>query len=89
MAREQITKQRTAELEDEAWRNEHFAHLHAVREVPKRLNFSLRTSWDRDDWIREMAKPGSEGGMELDWDADHENYVRQCNELASEEFETT
>ena len=50
---------------------------------------SPRTTWDREDWIREMAKPASEGGMgcsELDSDANSQNYVRQCTELAREEL---
>ena len=53
-AREQVNKQRTAELEDEtgeAWRNRQFAPLHALRieyartgrGPKKRFNFSPRT----------------------------------------------
>ena len=58
----------------------------------KRYYFSPRTVWDREDWIREMAKPASEGGMsclELDWETNYSNYVRQCKEVANEELHET
>ena len=73
-AREKVNEQRTAELEaemSEAWRNRQFALLHALgveyarhgKGPKKRYYFSPRTVWDREDWIREMSKPASEGGM--------------------------
>ena len=81
----------------EAWRDRQFALLHALRVEysrngrgpKKRYHYSPRTVWDREDWICEMAKPASEGGMgcsELDWETNYENYVRQCQEMASEEL---
>ena len=86
-AREQVNRRRTAALEDEigeAWPDRHFAQLHSLRieyarngRGPKNgFYFSPRATWDREDWI----------SSELDWDANYENYVRQCNELASEEL---
>ena len=99
-AREKVNKQRTAELVDEigeAWRNRQFAQVHALRieyarngrGCKKRFHFSPRTTWGREDWIREMAKPASEGRIgcsEMDWDANNTIHVRQCNELASAEL---
>ena len=71
-AREQVNRQRTAALEDEigeAWPNRHFAQLHSLRieyarngRGPKNgFYFSPRATGDREDWIREMAKPALEG----------------------------
>ena len=84
----------------EASRNRQFALLHALRveyarneRGPKKRNcFSPRTVWDREDWIREMAKPASEGGMsclELDWETNYSNYMRHCKEVATNNCQTT
>ena len=99
-ARKKVNEQRTAELEEEmseAWRNRQFALLHSLRVEyarngrgpKKRYCFSPRTVWDREDWIRDMAKPASKGGMgcsELDWERNYNHYVRQCKGMANEEL---
>ena len=66
-AREKVNEQRTG--------NRQIALLHALRVdgvrekrkgTKKRYFFSPRKVWDREDWIRELAKPASEGlGNEL------------------------
>lgn len=53
----------------------------------KRYCYSPRTVWDREDWVSEMAKPASEGGMgcsELDWETNYYKVRETVQKMANE-----